>query len=376
MSDGKIALISVHSDPNYGSMLQAYALSAALNRLGYINEYINYSPNKERSHYIQSCINLVKKCIFILHGSRCHVTEYSYWKTKEFRKQRKLFSLFHDKYIRSSPQKYNKNTISKSQDVYRKFFVGSDQTWSQLTTKAPYNLFFLDFVKDPYKKASYAPSIGSVSLSQSYLNLLSSKLRTFSFLSCREKQNADTLTTYIGRKVFYVLDPTFLLSKGEWLKLSEFIKMPEDYILCYILGTKKCISDYAQRLGKEKKMPVYYIVTRPEYLNCNNALRNVSVGQFLYLLNNAKYVITDSFHGTILSINMSTNFYSFAKREQGNGLNDNDRILDFLQVIHLENRFKADNAISFEADIDYDKVHGYLNNLKKQSFEYLENAAK
>lgn len=57
----KIALVSVHSDPNYGSMLQAYALSTSLFRMGYDNEYINYSPYKEKPCIVQFVINLVKR---------------------------------------------------------------------------------------------------------------------------------------------------------------------------------------------------------------------------------------------------------------------------------------------------------------------------
>ena len=39
----KIALFSCHHDPNYGSMLQAYALAAVINDMGKEAEYINYS---------------------------------------------------------------------------------------------------------------------------------------------------------------------------------------------------------------------------------------------------------------------------------------------------------------------------------------------
>ena len=38
---GKIALFTCHEDPNYGSMLQAYALAAAIKSLGHEVEYIS-----------------------------------------------------------------------------------------------------------------------------------------------------------------------------------------------------------------------------------------------------------------------------------------------------------------------------------------------
>lgn len=109
----KIALVSVHSDPNYGSMLQAYALSTSLFRMGYDNEYINYAPYKERPCMVQFVINLVKRHLSLF-NAKYSTTEYSYWRTKEFRSQRQLFQDFHDKYIKSSRQRYNKNTITEA----------------------------------------------------------------------------------------------------------------------------------------------------------------------------------------------------------------------------------------------------------------------
>lgn len=212
MKNKKIALVSVHSDPNYGSMLQAYALSTSLFRMGYDNEYINYAPYKERPCIVQFVINLVKRHLSLF-NAKYSTTEYSYWRTKEFRNQRQLFQDFHDKYIKSSRQRYNKNTITEALVKYRKFVIGSDQTWSQLTTQTPYNIFFLDFVDEPDKKVSYAPSIGTVTISKSYMCFLVNKLKTFSFVSCRERQNVEILTKHLGKQVTYVLDPTFLFSK-------------------------------------------------------------------------------------------------------------------------------------------------------------------
>ena len=57
---------------------------------------------------------------------------------------------------------------------------------------------------------------------------------------------------------------------------------------------------------------------------------------------NASFVCTDSFHGTIFSINFNVPFYSFTKRESTDSINDNDRIQLVLKEFGLENRFKHD----------------------------------
>lgn len=366
----KIALISVYKDPNYGSILQAYALSAALTKLGYENEYIDYN-SQQRSNLSQIIRKYAKCLLETLRIRKSIKTEYSYWKTRDFKAQLDLFKSFHRHYIPFSSKKYNHKNISLTNKEYVKFIIGSDQTWSPLANSKPFSLNFLEFVEDNSKKCSYAPSIGSVHIPQEYVITLKRHLSEFSFLSCRERQNAVFLTTLLNKKVTYVLDPTFLLTKNDWLEISEKIDIPEQFILCYILGTKECISKFAESLGQQKRFPVYYIVTRPESLKFKNILRNVSIGQFLFLLNHASYVITDSFHGSILSLNLGTNFYSFAKREATNSFTDNDRIMDFLTVVGLQNRFKSDDDYIFEEDIDFLVFNKVLEPLRKQSLEYL-----
>lgn len=368
----KTALLSVHSDPNYGSMLQAYALSAALNKLGCENEYINYEPYKKQNILARLIKRIIKILLVLLHIKKSNEAEYSFWSSPEFRNQKELFGQFHRVNIPTSKIKYYRNTIHKANDIYRCFVIGSDQTWSPLLSSNPYSISFLPFVDKESIKCSYAPSIGTTHITKEYLEVLKENLASFKHLSCREYANADLLSSYIGKKVEYVLDPTLLLTKHDWLMLSEPIDLPKQFVLCYILGMKDNIYKYASKLADQKKLSLYIIVTRPEYINYPNALKDVSVGQFLSLINQASYVVTDSFHGSLFSINMGTNFFAFTKRCPTKGMNDNDRIGDFLNVIGLDNRFKADNDQSIEDDIDFESVYNKIDKYRRISYSYLE----
>ena len=368
----KTALLSVHSDPNYGSMLQAYALSAAFDKLGCENEYICYEPFRKQNVIIAFIKRIVKGTLTLLRIKKTVKTEYSYWDTKEFRKQKDLFNQFHRLHIPTSKKKYYCNTIAESNKVYKRFVIGSDQTWSPLLSANPHSISFLPFVSDNSKKCAYAPSIGTTHMSDEYLSSLKDKLSTFAYLSCREYANAKLLTSYTGKHVEYVLDPTLLLKKDEWMKISEPIKMPEKFVLCYILGTKKCIYEFATKLANKHKIPLYIVVTRPEYLTYENALKDVSVRQFLSLINQASHVVTDSYHGTLFSINLGTNFYAFTKRSQLEGMNDNDRIGDFLKVIGIPCRLKNDDDIRLEEDIDFESIHNILSDYRHLSYNYIK----
>ena len=367
----KIALVSVHNDPNYGSVLQAFALAHAIKREGYDCEYLNYLLVKE-SHGIKA---LVKKMLSIV-GFLKKKGEYSFWSSPDFRIQRQHFSEFHDRLIPFSVKRFNPENINEANNDYDCFVVGSDQTWSPYVTMPKNTINFLDFVDEGKVRGSYAPSLGTCHLQEDYIEKLKVKIGGFDYLSCREKQNAEFLTTCFGRTVEHVLDPTLLLSSEEWLKFAEPVDMPKNYVLCYILGTKDCIAEYAERLGVKESLPMFYIVSRPEYLNRTNALKDITPGQFITLISKATYVITDSFHGSLFSLNFRRQFYAFTKRTNVNGGQDNDRIGDFFRVLGISERLKNDGDFSVGEDIDYVKVESSLENMRESSKKYLTNLLK
>ena len=89
-------------------------------------------------------------------------------------------------------------------------------------------------------------------------------------------------------------------------------------------------------------------------------------------------MVTDSFHGSLFSINYKRNFYSFAKRSVSIGdlTYDNDRIISFLSELQLTNRFRNDEDYSLEPDIDYSPVNDKLEALRETSWGYLKRILK
>lgn len=368
----KIGIISYHSDPNYGTMFQAFALAEVIKQNGGEPEYIQYETIPYRSPFKSVLVSVTKWFLKITGIRKRQITEYSFLKSKEFKGLIKKYNSFHEKYIPVSSKIYYTNTVSETSGEYDFILVGSDQTWSPACNVNPNTPNFLSFVKDKRKKRSYAPSIGSVHISDDYKSRLSMELTSFECLSCREYANARMLSSALGRNVQHVLDPTLLIQANEWKNIEQEVSMPERYILCYILGNKQCISDFAEHLSTAKGIPVYYMVTRPDYFAKQNKLVDISPEQFLWLLRHASYVVTDSFHGTMFSINFNRNFYSFAKRvtNDSTGL-DNDRIMDFLKLVGLQNRFIDDDESRIEDDIDYSPVNRVLATARVKSLSYL-----
>lgn len=366
----KIGLVSYHRDPNYGTMLQAFALAYSIRSLGKECEYINYYEYC-RPSYLKQLLSiiykLVKKIINIKGKS-----EYSYYNDKDFCAIRKAYNDFHRKYIPYSKIKYYFDTINNLQNEYALFIVGSDQTWSFAVNNNGNTINFLEFVNDNYKKRSYAPSIGSVHIDTDQLNQLKMKLDGFHYLSCRERPNCELLESRLARKVEYVLDPTLLLKPIDWnalLNSNPIINC--NYILAYILGKRECVSSFAEKLGAKYNLPVYYVLTRPEFNNKKNIIKSAGPLEFVGLIRNSSFVVTDSFHGTIFSLNFEKEFFSFVKREGGENNIDNDRIGTILDEFGLSHRLLVDDNLNDFAPIPYTEVNQKLDELRDLSFAYL-----
>lgn len=366
----KIALLSPFISHNYGTVLQAFALQKVINDTGKNCEYITtgfYNNLIEKVLFIAKnplfLIRLIKKRF----GNR-KLLKYNHlngWKYRQISIKNKRFV---KEFVRYSTTLYTPNQYRLLNEEYDKFIVGSDQTWSP-EIDYHYSPFFLPFVNDKRKKCSYGCSFGTTLIDKFYRQFMKQSLMDFSYLSCRDVSNTKMLNSLLNKKVYNVLDPTLLIDKFEWNKFMTKVEIPNQYILCYILGKKKCISEYADFLSQSINIPVYYILTRPEYENKENILSNIGCQEFLYLIAHCLYLVTDSFHGTIFSINFEKNFESFDKYDSGTG--DNGRILDILKEFGLEKHYHRDEDLTMPTSIDYSIVRPKIAEKRKSSIDYL-----
>jgi len=372
----KVALFSCHHDPNYGSMLQAYALVFAIRQLGVDAEYLNYySLDDPRTpiRRLKWILNWpIKRLQGMLHTSEPK-SEFSFFMTREFADTKAAFERFHKAYIPVSKKRYFYDTIKRqlAVDDYCNYMVGSDQTWSPnlMNPKKPY---FLDFAKLP-KKSAYAPSMGTTNIHEEFKKYILGKLSDFNHLSCREAVNSQMLTKLLGREVKHVLDPTLLLKSTDWDTIATNPQIKGEYILVYLLGEKDSIINFAKKLADKYNLPIYYVVTRPKYLSMENSINGVGPDDWIGLVKKARYIVTDSYHGVLFSVNYNVNFYAFSKREGSLDSEDNGRILEFLKIIGLENRFQDDkNNPKFFSDIDFSYANNVITSLRKTSMDYLK----
>ena len=129
---------------------------------------------------------------------------------------------------------------------------------------------------------------------------------------------------FFGVQAQLVVDPVFLISKKEWMEIAQLarIKETDEYLLAYILNPtnekKKLIEDAGKKLG----LKIHVIVDASDYdnkkdlFNDQGLIEKPSFEEWLFYLYNAKYIITDSFHGTCLSIIFEKRFISIKNRQK------------------------------------------------------------
>lgn len=360
----KIGLITWFTYHNYGTLLQCKAMLSIIEKLGYSVELINYKP---RPNYKTIKYSLFRKGI-------------NYTKRKIVKKSTKSLFLEQkkmDEYIEKYPKTTEVNTepqLNALNDEFDAFVCGSDQIWLPSAFDENY---FLSFVQDNNKKISYAPSLGTTTISNKIIkNKMKMLISPFGFLSVREQQGAEVIKELTNREAKVVLDPTLLLDHADWQK--EMVGINEsNYIAAYFLGKNKEYIEICNKIAKRFNKKIVFIPNKPEdLLNPNAATNDIGPKEFLSIIDGADLILTDSYHGTIFSINFKKDFIAF-KRFKDNNFSQNSRIINILTKLELMDHLYEDNieiALKNSLNTDYSIVHDKLNLLKKDSIDFLSGA--
>ena len=369
----RVGIITYHHYYNYGTMLQALALQIKIEQLGYEAELIDFKQDISLSRYELIKLRFRRLPVYIRELGKYNVIKKS---GMMIEKRKKLFEQFYKKYLNVSDAFYiNTEQLIENPPIYDGYIVGSDQTWNPYSSNAP-QAFFLPFVVDNSKKGSYAPSIAVERLPIELEEKYKERLSSFSFLSCREKSGTKLLEKITGRKVQCVLDPTLLLHKSDWDRYSEDIDIKKPYMLVYFLGENKEHRKFIKNIQEVTGLRVISIPMA--YLEMgNNEYEKVwcGPGEFISLVKGATVVCTDSFHGTIFSINFRKDFYVFCKHSNSDEASENSRLHNVLDTFGLSDRLikSMDNFNELSISIKYDDVDIILENERKKSIGYLKN---
>ena len=349
-----INILTIHKEPNYGAVLQAYALYKTIENLGHVPYIINLDMDYRRFPY-----NLKYRVLFGLHK---WMKGYSYCFALAERFSRKhcpnQIGNFHTTAeLESYP--WNKD------DYY---LIGSDQVWNTVGTGVIDPAYFLSFVPDDKKKIAYAGCFGTKTVRDEDRDNIIKWLKRYDHITIREKSGVE-LAKSLGVDAEQVLDPTFLMTPQNWLDTLPKKEKKESYVLVYQLHPNKEFQTYAKEFAKRKNMklirvnPYFHHMFKPgKFVFCP------PVEEFLWYIKNADYFLTDSFHGTSFAIGLNTQFVDVLPNVYS------ERNRSILATAGLEDRIlmSYDDFKIADTPIDFTAVNQKINAERTRSAEILK----
>lgn len=362
-----LAIITLNDHRNYGNRLQNYALQSFL--IGnFGNAYSiwkteNYDPINSYYHYSKK--NILK---FIMN-----------WKNQ----RNNLGKYFIRNCVRESNiKKFSNKHVSicygcsygnKLNYQYDYFIVGSDQVWNPYfwgSMEDSFNAYFLQFA-DIRKRIAYAASFGISELPRKYVEIFKKGLDSIPYISVREQAGADIVKRITGRDVPVLVDPTLLWDAEHWrtLEMQPEWYSGEKYILTYFLGN---VPPIITKIAREHSYKIYDLMDKDSI-----DLYVSRVEEFLFLIDNAQLVCTDSFHACVFSILFNSPFVVVNRQQEGVAdmtsrldtllelFDYNDRLVDF-----AKGDINAGNLMI----MDFSKVKKIQKREISRSLQFLKKA--
>lgn len=364
----KIGTVTWITYYNFGTFLQAYALQQIVINLGFDSfiisdaTIVNQMNRQKKSVY--ACLEYV---LYTIYKKTFQNNSYA----KGFCRSNILYKQFADSFLTIDRAWKDANDLNQRYDM---FICGSDQIW--YPSPDIFNPFYYLTFTDK-KKIAYAASVGSNNYPEEFKSKVKSFLESFSSISVREEKGADLLRSFVSKEITVTLDPTLLLSSEQWGNIIQRSASTEPYILCYLLTYNQVYIDYVCSYAKEKKMQLKIFITNKRCLSYADKPLYVGPKEFLEEIHGAAYFFTDSFHGTIFSIQYRKRFVTFKRFKDTDGKNQNSRLNNLFAILGLEDYFISEDFLSAIAqlpEIEYNRVHAVLNEKREKSIAFLSKA--
>lgn len=355
----KIGVLTLFNYKNYGNRLQAYALMQVLQKMKCKPVEVSYCKKRDFTYLVESC--KTKKLLLIpiflifkiLREKNLNVAI----------RQSKRLSLF----LNFGRKMKNKVILSDS-NRFDYYICGSDQIWNP--DFAGEACFFADFASEE-KRISYAASFGVSDLLPNYVDRYKKLLSGMSCISVRENEGAQIVKQLIGKDVPVLIDPTLMLDQNEWKAVARKpeTEIPDNYVLVYFLGyvsseTKSFIDTTAQK--NNLKVIILNELIDEKYWNITGP------AEFIWLIENASLVCTDSFHASVFSILLQTPFIAFHRCDDIKDMHS--RLENLLDKFNLTDRFFENIKEDEMLKCDYSGVSEKLTLEREKAMSFLTDS--
>lgn len=359
---------------NYGQLLQAYGLQMVLREMGHEPFIIKYDRRNDVDHSLKARIHTLKDILLL----RCSIKKIINRKNEFTENDLRNFSMFRDRYLNFSKLYTTYEELKTDPPLADVYIVGSDQVW-HFPSKSFYklknwaNVYFLNFGSESIKRMSYAASFSLNDISTDFCRFITPLLKRFSLVTVRETSGISICEKCLVKSPLLALDPTLLLTSNQWRSLALDISYPSNMLLCYLLGNRCAISfDEIYNFSLKCDWNIKYIASQGQKATYDAV--TPSIEEFLSLVSSAKFVVTNSFHGTVFSIIFNVPFLVIPLCGEFQSMND--RIFTLLEMFELEDRIYStteDFYNQLQMNINWESVNNILLERRKEMLDLLNS---
>ena len=361
----KVGIITTHRQTNWGSVLQCYALQEALKKCDYDVDVIDYYPDdvtvegrlktlKNKSRLFKNpLLYRIAKVVFSI----------------TYKHNKNVFDPFIKNNLALTDKVYYSAKEIKDDDPKEDIYCcGGDQTLNGFKM-----LDVFDNLSDKTMKVAYSSSFGKITFSKDeYIREVKS-LSRFDFLSCREDSGVEIMREMGLGLVPQIIDSVFLLGKEDWEQLASNKYKWKKYIFVYNLHHYKEIEKLEKALSEKYNIPVINVCNHWfEFYRYGKFMWCPSVEDWLGLIMDAEYVLSDSFHATAFSLLFHKKYLTIVPNEVGT------RVDSISNLFHTQERLvikdsNADYLEIIDREIDGEVVNTIIQNEKKKAIEYINS---
>jgi len=320
--DIKIGILTWHDSTNYGSALQAYALHYYLCSHGIDATIIHYIPKWLRGDYMQmpwSTITFRQKFKRLLKNGMIPL----YYLFPHYLKKviNPFFPFYY--YQCRMTSACIEGSLNQTCKNFSTIIVGSDQIWNP---NALDTIFLLPNISNNVDKISYAASIGSKEIPEKMIRLYKDSLKSFKSISVREEEGHNLLKS-MGLLSEVHIDPTMLLNATHYRSLEKKVtSIRRPFAFCYFLSSDREYKVQIQKYIQANNIEAIGISANIEDYKWMKEITQVGPQEWLWLVDNADVVFTNSYHATIFSLIFHKPFFTFVRFRQNDPICQNSRL--------------------------------------------------
>lgn len=352
----RVAILTLAPATNYGGILQAWALRSLLADMGHEATVVSLR--------LRPAVALRYGVGNFLIRHHLHPTKRYYIpsRTEKLRTTAELRRFIAEQVAPATP--LSPKSLQKA--GYEAFVIGSDQVWNPDYTR-PYGAenYFGDFLSEGDSRPCiiYAASMGgdkwhfTIAESAKIGSLLSRCKR----VSVREQGACKSLSERFGIESEWVADPVMVIGRERLLQIAG-CTIKEEHTFAYMLDPTEAKTAIIQRVansGKVKK------ITSPKPGEVIP-----SVEEWIAGFAGARRVVTDSFHGVVMSLVLGKEFVAV-----GNAARGMARFTSLMSAFGVEERLIDEGCAEPEALfvklIDWHKVEEAMSALRSRSLDFL-----